>query len=193
MKTIIAANIKPWSKVGVPEQLAKLFGAYLQKQVFRDPDGQEHDFSLFGGRNFAIVCAITTEGKLILVRQYKQGVHDIVIEFSAGTAEEGENLELTATRELEEETGFRAGRMLKLHRHHISTRKSPSFFRVFLALDCSFTGKRRLDADETIEVLEAEPQEFWDLVRTGQITEPSTLTAALHATLAGYLPISRSR
>ena len=191
MKTIFKANIEVWTKIDDPIHLADLYGAYLDQQVFRDPQGKKHDFSLFGGKNWATVCPITTEGNLVLVRQYKQGVHDIVIEFPAGTVAEGEDLDLTAARELEEETGYRAESMIIFNQqHHISTRKSPSYFQVFVALNCSFTGKRRLDADETIEVLEATPQEFWDLVKSGQITEPSTLTVALHAVLAGHLSIS---
>jgi len=125
---VIPADVKAWTKTGEPQVLAKSFGAYLHLQKFCDPDGHESDFSLFGGKNWAIICPVTKSGDLILVRQYKQGVDKIVIEFPAGTASDGEGLEATASRELLEETGFHAERVISLSGpHHISTRKSPTF------------------------------------------------------------------
>jgi len=188
LKTIISANVQPWTKVGEPEELTKSFGAYLMKQAFRSPEGKEDDFSLFGGKNWATICPITKDGNLVLVRQYKQGINDIVLEFPAGTAEAAEDLEKTAARELTEETGYRAGQIISLdYRYYISTRKSPNYFRVFVALRCSFTDHQKLDADENIEVLEATPEEFWFMVRMGEIVDPSTLTAALQAVFLGQL------
>ncbi len=188
MKKIIGADVREWKAVGEPEVLAKLYGAYLKKQTFRDPNGEEHVFSIFGGKNWATICPITTEGNLVLVEQFKQGNRAIGFEFPAGTIGEGEELEDTAIRELREETGYEAAKMMSMHKHHISTRKSDCFFQVFIARDCTLTADRSLDKDEVIRVWEADPQEFWEMVLSGLITEPSTLVAAQYAQMLGLLP-----
>jgi len=52
------------------------------------------------------VVATTTENDLILIRQYRHGINDYVLELPAGIVTEGEDPALTAKRELLEETGF---------------------------------------------------------------------------------------
>lgn len=188
MKTIFTAKVESWAKVGEPETLASSRECRFLSQCFRSPDGQEHDYSLLSWQNGSIVCPITSEGNLVLVRQYKQGINDITLEFPAGATEKNEDPIDTATRELLEETGYASDTIHCLYRHPICSRKSPTCFHVFIALHCKLVGSQQLDEAETIEVLEATPQEFWRLVRTGVITDPITLTAAIHALLAGHLP-----
>ena len=62
------------------------------------------------------ILAVTTEGRLLLVEQYRPPVGKRVIEIPAGLAGDGSNvageeLATAARGELEEETGYRAGRM----------------------------------------------------------------------------------
>ena len=65
------------------------------------------------------IIAVTDDGKLVLVEQYRPPVGKNVIEIPAGLAgdsptSKNEDLGLAASRELEEETGYRAGRMTQL-------------------------------------------------------------------------------
>ena len=57
---------------------------------------------------YTAIIAFTQAGEIILVEQYRPAVEDIVIEFPAGTIEEGEEAADCALRELLEETGYRA-------------------------------------------------------------------------------------
>ena len=61
----------------------------------------------------AIICTLKPSGRLILVRQYRPPADSMVIEFPAGLVNPGESPEVTAVRELREETGYR-GRLIRM-------------------------------------------------------------------------------
>lgn len=55
--------------------------------------------------DFAVIVPVTEEGKIVLVRQYRHGVEEVLLELPAGCMEPGEEPEVSAHRELSEETG----------------------------------------------------------------------------------------
>src|SRR5471032_908293 len=57
-------------------------------------------------RGFAIVAALTPERRIVLVRQYKHGIGQVVLEMPGGMIDAGEAPETCAIRELAEETGY---------------------------------------------------------------------------------------
>ena len=61
----------------------------------------------------AIICILKPSGRLILVRQYRPPADSMVIEFPAGLVNPGESPEVTAVRELREETGYQ-GRLIRM-------------------------------------------------------------------------------
>src|SRR5579859_7442718 len=82
-------------------------------RVFADdvelPDGRQVEGYLrVDGRDFAMVFAVTDEGTVPFVRQYKYGLDAVPLQLPAGYLEEGEAPEVCARRELLEETGFEA-------------------------------------------------------------------------------------
>ena len=87
--------------------------------------------------------------KLLLI---KRGGHPFIGQwaFPGGFAEESETIEQTAARELEEETGYRAGKLTNLGRVSANTALFKNHFNVFLAEDLVQTGSQHLDADERI-------------------------------------------
>lgn len=62
-------------------------------------------------RDYVTVVALTAAGEVLLVRQYRPAVEQVTLELPAGHVEPGESPEEAARRELEEETGYRAGRL----------------------------------------------------------------------------------
>ena len=75
--------------------------------------GEEPWYSV-RGVDYTAVVALTEEGRLLLVRQYRPAVEQFTIELPCGNIDPGETPESTARRELEEETGHRAGSMESL-------------------------------------------------------------------------------
>jgi len=124
------------------------------------------------------VIAVTNEGKIVLVRQYRKAMNRVLIEIPAGKLEKGESPVKTARRELEEETGYRCETM----HHLISFYTSPGFadelVHIYIAENLSkLEETAALDEDEFVEVLEVTLDEAIKLVNEQQIYDAKTAYA----------------
>jgi len=108
------------------------------------------DYYVVEKPDYALVVALDDEQRVILVRQYKHGCGEIIHELPAGYLEDGEDPLQSALRELQEETGYRAGQIRYLGTLHASPSALDCRAHVFLAQDLQ-PGLQRLDADEMIE------------------------------------------
>src|SRR5258708_32981468 len=71
------------------------------------PNGKVvEDFSMWAERDVVFLFAITKDNKIPLVKQYKHGAQEELIEFPAGYIDKNETPEIAARRELLEETGY---------------------------------------------------------------------------------------
>ena len=71
------------------------------------PDGTIiENYFVRESRGFAIAVALTPERRIVLIRQYKHGIQQIVLELPAGMIDEGEAPDACVVRELAEETGY---------------------------------------------------------------------------------------
>ena len=89
------------------------------------------------------------EGNIILIRQFRIAINRELIELPAGRLEPDEDPASCAARELEEEIGYRAGRLIPIASYFASVGNSNERMYLFLALDLEKT-ERRLEADERI-------------------------------------------
>ena len=95
------------------------------------------------GTGIVSIMAITAKDEVIFVSQFRPPVGREVVEFPAGLCDqEGESLEETALRELQEETGWQASEIIKLFAGPVSAGLSSEFLTVFLATDLKFVGKK---------------------------------------------------
>lgn len=118
------------------------------------PDGSETKFYVQHNLGAVMIFALTDAGEVVLVRQYKHGVREIVTELPVGRIEEEDmSPEVAARRELEEETGYVADAFEEIGAWHIFSTSSTGKFHLFLARDARATGKRVTDNPrEIIEV-----------------------------------------
>lgn len=104
----------------------------------------------------AVVILAVDEGHVVLVEQYRVPVGARCVELPAGLVGDekaGEEIEAAAIRELEEETGYRAGRMVNLGRFHASPGMSSEAFTLMRAEALTKVGEGGgVDAHEDIEV-----------------------------------------
>ena len=117
-------------------------------------DGRWEYVSRTRGVSAAVILAIDGED-VILVEQYRVPLGAPCLELPAGLVgdeEEGEEVEKAAIRELEEETGYRAGRMINLGRFHASPGMSSEGFTLLRAEALQRTGEGGGVAGEDIKV-----------------------------------------
>jgi ADP-ribose pyrophosphatase len=126
-----------------------------------------------------VVQVLTNAGgdTFLMVRQYRHGAALITTEFPAGLIEPGEDPAHAAVRELEEETGYRAGRLVPLGR----VSPNPAFMNnwcfTFLAEDLTRVGDQALDELEELDVLPVSAVDLGARIGTGELVNSLTLVA----------------
>lgn len=116
------------------------------------------------------------DNKLILVEQYRNAIDKILLEIPAGKIDKGEAPEVCGIRELEEETGYKAGNFEYLGK--IVT--SPGFTNqvIYLYKATKLTkGEINRDEDEFINLKEFTIEEVKAMVKKGEIIDGKTIAA----------------
>lgn len=125
--------------------------------------------------------------RLIMVRQYRYSVGKIMLEFPAGKLSPNEAPQLTAERELEEETGYRAKRWTTLGHCHACIGYGDEVIHYYAAEDLAQHGARP-DEDEWVDALEMSVAEVYRAVDRGEISDSKTITGLLLAERKGLMP-----
>ena len=149
------------------------------------------EYVVHPGAVMVIPLLETPEGlSLVLERQYRYPVGQVMIEFPAGKLDAGEDPWLCAQRELQEETGYTARLWARAGVLHPVIAYSTEVIEIWFAKGLSL-GARQLDAEEFLDVFTATPAQLMDWCRDGQVTDAKTLTGALwlQNTLSGSWPL----
>lgn len=161
-----------------------LKGRFLH--AFRDtvrlPDGSEavREYVRHPGAVMIIPLIPDEAGEMrvVLERQYRYPVKQVMIEFPAGKIDPGEDVLACARRELQEETGYRATEWARAGVLHPVISYSTEFIEVWCARGLTL-GERHLDEGEFLDVFTATPAELLQWCRDGQVTDAKTLTGML--------------
>ena len=150
--------------------------------AFRDtvklPDGGTASREYVVHPGAVMVIPMLDDGRLLMERQFRYPVGQVMIEFPAGKIDPGEGTLACAQRELLEETGYTAREWAKAGVLHPVISYSTEFIEVWFARGL-VAGERQLDEGEFLELFEATPQELADWCRDGKITDAKTLTGML--------------
>jgi ADP-ribose pyrophosphatase len=150
---------------------------HLRHETLRLPSGLEQKMEVVDHPGAVAIVATNEAGELLLVRQYRHALGDWVLELPAGRLEPGEDPLVAAQRELEEETGFRAGSWEPLRELVPAPGFCSEVIHVFRAhqLQAIPGGGLEPDADEEIELRWLSPED----VLASEIRDAKTLLAAL--------------
>jgi ADP-ribose pyrophosphatase len=124
------------------------------------------------------ILPVLEDGRLVLIRQFRYVVGFSLLEIPAGTVEKGESPEECAARELQEETGYRAGKLTLLSAFYLAPGYSNEFMWLFKATELE-AGEMRPMPDESIEVRRLSLEEALQMIRSGEIRDVKTICAIL--------------
>ena len=146
---------------------------------FEAPDGGEIVRDIIEHPGAAVILPLLDDGRIILIRNVRQTVGKVLWELPAGTLESGEAPEACAAREVEEETGYRAGTINPLTAFFASPGILNERMFGFLATDLEPTSQS-LDSDEQIEVFPIPQWQVRDMLKDGHIEDAKTIALLLY-------------
>ena len=153
----------------------------LYKDTVELPDGASAIREYVKHIGAVCVVPVTDDGEVILERQYRYAVGEILVEIPAGKLDfPGENWESAARRELREETGAEARELIDLGDYYGSPAIMGERIRMFLARGLTFTNQH-LDDDEFLEVFRMPLSDAVEAVLKGEIPDGKTQCGILRA------------
>jgi ADP-ribose pyrophosphatase len=173
-------KLRPWTTLAT-----EVLGRYpifdLSRSRQRSPlSGREHSFLRLRCPDWVNVIAVTDSGRMVLVEQYRHGTDTMTIEIPGGAVDPGESPAVSAARELEEETGYRATELIEIGR----VDPNPAFLSnhcwTYRAIGCRADGETHFDPSEEIEVSLAPLADFGRLIDEGAITHSLVIAAHDH-------------
>lgn len=146
----------------------------LRIDTVRLPNGKEAEREIVEHPGAVAIVPILSDGRVIMVRQYRHPAGKILLEIPAGKLDKGEDPEHCALRELEEETGYYCQEL----RHLTSTWTTPGFsnemIHIYSATNLEATSQK-LDEDEFLSIEIYTPEDVRCLIRDGTICDSKTL------------------
>lgn len=145
--------MKPWETLS-SQCVFDSFWVRIRKDAVRLGNGMVlDDYYVIERRDFSVILGLTPDNQVPLVRQFKYGVQDFMLELPAGFIEDGESPDAAAQREFVEETGFHSTAFEPLGKLHVGPSNMKHTAYAYVARNAMDTGRQRLDATEDIEVV----------------------------------------
>lgn len=144
------------------------------------PNGRETIYGVVRCGECVGVLPFLDAETVLLVRQYRYVAGQVTWEMPTGGVHPGESVEAAAQREMSEEIGYRAGRLVKVSRYHTSKSVMDETAHLFVGESLEPVSA---PPDDT-EFLEVRPFAFVEALRmvlAGEITDSMTIIAVLHA------------
>ena len=147
------------------------------------PNSIEGEFGIIRHPGAALAVPITRSGEVIILRQYRFACSRRILEFPAGTLEEGESPLESIKREVQEESGYSADKWEDLGEMIPCPGYSDETIHLFLARDLNKLEKKPDgDADEDIEVLKMSREQLNEIIASGEESlDGKTITAWFRA------------
>jgi 8-oxo-dGTP pyrophosphatase MutT (NUDIX family) len=146
-------------------------------------NGNLLDATIFEFRTWANIVALTKNREVVMVKQYRHGVCESLLEFPGGVVEEGEEPLDGARRELLEETGYSASQWIQIGQFYPNPALQTNTLHCFLALDVENVSPQNLDAGEDIEIHLVPFDELVEIAKRGEF-QHALMVAVLFSALS---------
>jgi 8-oxo-dGTP pyrophosphatase MutT (NUDIX family) len=132
-------------------------------------------------RSWASVLALTKNQEVVLVKQFRHAAQAVVWEFPGGVVDDGETPLEGARRELAEETGYTASKLIEVGKFYPNPALQSNFMYGYLAFDVEKTGVQHLDEAEDIEVHLVPLDELLAMTKRGDFLNGLQVAVLFHA------------
>lgn len=160
------------------EQLLRGNFLDVRRDTVRLPTGDTATREYIVHPGAVVIVPLLDDGRLVMERQYRYPLGQVLLEFPAGKVDPGEPTAITASRELVEETGYRATEWACAGRLHNAAAYSSEFIEIWFARGLRL-GERHLDHGEHIDVMAVSEAELDSLAARGELTDAKTLIGLL--------------
>lgn len=152
----------------------------------RFPDGHTSIYEYVFHKPAVMIVPVVDNNKILLVRQYRPVINRKIWELPAGIIDKKETPYQTAIRELEEETGLKARKLIKLGAFYSSPGFTDELTTIFLAKEIKKT-RQKLDPDENITLKTFSISSLLKKIKEKKLTDSKTVMGILIT--ASYLNI----
>ena len=173
--------LKPWKVLG-SRYLYKTNGVAMRIDRCEVSNGNVFEPFVLECGTWVNVVALTKKQEVVLVKQYRHGVEQVLLEIPAGAMEPEDESPLQAVkRELLEETGYTSENFIEVGRAYPNPTTHTNWTYSFLALDVELVAQQDLDETEEIEVSLVPFDEFVRLAKAGGLPQALHVSALFFA------------
>jgi ADP-ribose pyrophosphatase len=174
-----AKMIKPWRRTRSQQGRSyRVFSVRTDTAISPRTD-ESHDFYVIESRDWVNIIPITSDERVVMVKQYRHGSREITLEIPGGIVDPGETSQGAAVRELLEETGYQTENCVQIG----EVNPNPAIFSnrcfTFLAPKVKKAADPKPDQTEDIEVILVPLSDIPELIRQGKI-DHAIVVAAFH-------------
>ncbi len=142
------------------------------------PDGRTAEWDFIMHKGAAAIVPVDKDGKIVMVRQYRNACERYTLEIPAGGLNPEEDRKVAAARELEEETGYKAENV----KHLLDLYTTVAFCNELISIYYTeeiYPSKQHLDEDEFVEVERHSVEDLVQMILNGTIQDAKTIAAIL--------------
>ncbi len=119
----------------------------LRKDIVKLPNGKLQDYTYAEAPDGVVVLALNEKNEVLLVEQYRVPLKKVLVELVAGRCDKGEDPKHAAKRELEEETGYQASKVIFLGTVYPTVGQMNFTTHIFFAKELKFVGQKLDDTE----------------------------------------------
>lgn len=173
-----AAAVIHWKKISQRRIRVNRFRQFIKKE-FRLPHGYRGNFYISGGADVVCALVMTSDGRVVLAKQFRPGPERVMWELPGGAVEPGESPIEAVRREVREETGYHGRTRLvgistndgwsERRRHH------------YVITNAVRVADPKTDSAEAVEVVTVSVRRLYRLMKRGELTDAETVYRGLEA------------